>query len=194
VEKNLRERLRRLRRANPGKAVEVWAQDEARLGLKPIARRVWSPKGCRPRCGGRARYDWLYVYGFTRPRTGQTFAALLRRVNAGRMGEALARFAAWADPAGEKVLVVLLDNAGWHVARRLAVPPNVVLHFLPSCTPELQPAEPLWPLLREAVANRSIGRIDRLRALVRARLKYLAENPAVVQAVVGFRWATRLEQ
>jgi len=74
------------------------------------------------------------------------------------------------------------------------VPANVVLHWLPSCTPELQPAEPLWPLIREVVANRSIGRIDRLRRIVRTRLAYLAEHPDLVQPVVGFRWAPRLEQ
>jgi len=190
----LRRRLRRLRREYPGKAVEVWAQDEGRFGLKPIARRVWSPKGRRPRSCGRTRYDWLYVYGFARPATGQTVTALLPRVNAERMGEALAAFATQADPEGRKVLVVLLDNAGWHVAKRLAVPANVVLHFLPPCTPQLQPAEPLWPLVREAVANRSIGRIDRLRAILRARLAYLARNPEVVQPAVGFHWAARLEQ
>jgi len=186
--------VRRLRRANPGKRVEVWAEDEARLGLKPIARRVWSLKGRRPRSGGRTRYDWLYVYGFARPATGQTFCVILPRVNAERMSDALAAFAAFADPGGEKVLVVLVDNAGWHVAKRLVVPPNVVLHFLPPCTPELQPAEPLWPLVREAVANRSVGRIDRLRVIVRARLEYLARNPGIVQPVVGFRWAARLER
>ncbi|VTR98518.1 Uncharacterized protein OS=Arthrospira platensis C1 GN=SPLC1_S551150 PE=4 SV=1: DDE_3 [Gemmata massiliana] len=60
--------------------------------------------------------------------------------------------------------MVLVDNVGWHTARALVVPPNMVLHFVPPCTPELQPAEPLWPLVREAVANRSLGRIDRLRA------------------------------
>lgn len=190
----MRARLRRLRRAQPDKAVEVWAQDEARFGLKPIARRVWSLEGCRPRCGGRTRYEWLYVYGFTRPKAGQTFTVILPRVNAERMALALAAFATEADPDGRKVLVLLVDNAGWHIAKRLVVPPNVVLHFLPPCTPELQPAEPLWPLLREAVANRAIGRIDRLRALLRARLAYLARNPDVVQPVVGFRWAVRLEQ
>ena len=194
MEKNLRERLRRLRRANPEKAVELWAQDEARLGLKPIARRVWSPRGTRPRSCGRTRYEWLYLYGFVRPRTGQTFGVLLPRVNAGRMSEAVAAFAAHADPKGEKVLVVLVDNAGWHRARALVVPGNVVLHFLPPCTPELQPAEPLWPLVREAVANRSIGRIDRLRQIVRTRLSYLAGHPAAVQPVVGFRWAIPLER
>jgi transposase len=174
--------------------VEVWAQDEARFGLKPTTRRVWSPRGRRPRSCGRARYEWLYVYGFARPGTGQSFTALLPRVNAERMGEALAAFARHADPRGRKVLVLLVDNAGWHVAKRLVVPANVGLHFLPPCTPELQPAEPLWPLVREAVANRAIGRIDRLRALLRRRLAYLAANPQAVQPAVGFHWAVRLEQ
>lgn len=194
MEKNLRRRVRRLRAANPDKAVEVWAEDECRLGPKPTTRRVWAPRGCRPRCGGRTRFDWLYVYGFTRPSTGHTFARLVRRVNADRMADVLAAFAAHADPRGEKVLLVLVDNAGWHVAKRLAVPANVRLHFLPASTPELQPAEPLWPLVREAVANRSVGRIDRLRAILRTRLAYLAEHPEVVRPVVGYRWAIRAEQ
>ena len=77
MEKNLRRRVRRLKAANPGAAVEVWAEDEARLGLKPITRRVWWPKGHRPRSGGRTRYEWLYVYGFARPATGETFTVLL---------------------------------------------------------------------------------------------------------------------
>ncbi len=194
MEKNLRQRLARLRRANIGKRVEVWAEDEARLGLKPVARRAWSLRGRRPRSGGRTRFDWLYVYGFARPGTGQTFCVLLPRVNADRMADALAAFAAHADPGGRKVLVVLVDNAGWHVARRLVVPGNVVLHFLPPCTPELQPVEPFWPLVREAVANRSIGRIDRLRAILRSRLAYLARNPGTVQPVIGFHWTRCLER
>jgi transposase len=194
VEKNLRQRLARLRQTHPGRRVEVWAEDEARLGLKPVTRRVWSLKGRRPRSGGRTRFDWLYVYGFTRPRTGQTFCVLLPRVNADRMADALAAFAAHVDPDGTKLLVVVVDNAGWHVARRLVVPPNVVLHFLPPCTPELQPVEPFWPLVREAVANRSIGRIDRLRALLRSRLEYLARNPGTVQPIIGFHWTRCLER
>lgn len=190
----MRQRLTRLRRANPGKRVEVWAEDEARLGPKPVARRVWSLKGRRPRSGGRTRFAWLYVYGFARPGTGQTFCAPLPRVNADRMADALAAFAAHADPDGRKVLVVLVDSAGWHVAKRLAVPPNVVLHFLPPCTPELQPVAPFRPLVREAVADRSIGRLDRSRAILRSRLAYLARNPGTVQPIIRFRWTRCLER
>lgn len=182
-----------MRAANPGKAVEVWAQDEARLGLKPITRRVWWRKGCRPGSCGRAKYEWLYVYGFARPRTGETFTVILPRVKVERMAEALEAFAAHADPGGGKILVVVLDNAGWHRAKRLAVPGNVRLHFLPPCTPELQPVEPFWALVREAVANDTFDRLADLKRRVVRRCKRLAVDLATVKGVVGFHWAVRLE-
>ena len=92
--------MRRLKASNPGKAVEVWAEDEARLGLKPITRRVWWLKGCRPAASGRTTYEWLYVYGFARPATGRSLCLFLPGANAELMGEALAEFARWADPGG----------------------------------------------------------------------------------------------
>jgi hypothetical protein len=172
----------------------VWAEDESRLGLKPITRRAWSLRGQRPSACGRTKYEWLYVYAFARPATGASFTAILPRVNTDHMATALSAFAAHADPTGEKVLVVLVDRAGWHVARRLAVPANVRLHFLPPCTPELQPVEPYWALVREAVANRGFDRLGGLKRVVRRRCEYLARNPAAVKGAVGFHWATRLER
>jgi hypothetical protein len=184
--------VRRLRRANPGKAVEVWAEDEARLGLKPITRRVWWLKGHRPRSCGRTRYEWLYVYGFARPATGATFTVIRPRVNTDHMGSALAAFAAHADPGDRKVLVLVVDRAGWHRAKRLGVPGNVRLHFLPPCTPELQPVEPFWGLVREAVANDTFDRLADLRRVVRRRCTRLAGDHATVKGVIGFRWTRNL--
>ena len=103
-------------------------------------------------------------------------------------------FAAHADPAGRKLLAVPVDTAGWHAAERVVMPPNVRLHFLPPCTPEPRPAEPLWPPVREAAANRAIGRLDRLRAILRTRPGYPARSPEAVQPVIGFRWVTGLER
>jgi len=185
--------VRRLRAANPGKAVEVWAEDEARLGLKPITRRVWWLKGQRPRSCGRTRYEWLYVYGFARPATGQTFTVIQPRVRVEPMADALSAFAAHADPDGTKVLVLIVDRAGWHTAKRLPVPANVRLHFLPPCTPELQPVEPFWALVREAVANDTFDRLGQLRRVVRRRCRRLAADTATVKGAIGFRWAVNLE-
>ena len=186
--------MRRVRAAHPGKVVEVWSEDEARLGLKPIARRVWWLKGRRPRSRGRTKYEWLYVYGFARPATGDTFTVILPRVTVEWMEQALSAFAAHADPKNEKVLVLVVDNAGWHTAKRLAVPSNVVLHFLPPCTPELQPVEPFWALVREAVANDTFDRLADLRRRVTRRCRRLADDRATVLGAIGFHWAIRLER
>jgi DDE superfamily endonuclease len=173
--------------------VELWGEDECRLGLKPAARRVWCLRGVRPTCSGRHRFEWLYVYAFARPSTGQTISVILPRVNAELMGQALAEFARAADPEGRELLVLLVDNAGWHVAKRLAVPANVALYRLPPCTPELQPVERLWPLLREAVANRELERLAQLRAAVRRRCASLVGRSETVKGAIDFHWAMRLE-
>ena len=151
-------------------------------------------RGGRPASSGRTKYEWLYVYGFARPATGETFTAIQPRVNVDRMADVLAAFAAHADPGGTKVLVLVVDNAGWHTAKRLAVPANVRLHFLPPCTPELQPVEPFWALVREAVANETYDGLGELRRVIRRRCRRLAEDRAMVLGAIGFRWAVRLER
>ena len=183
-------RLAELRRQHPGKLVELWAEDEARLGLKPITRRVWAVRGHRPQSYGRTKYQWTYVYGFVHPASGRNLELLLPAANADWMGLALEEFARWADPQGSKLLVLLVDNAGWHVAKRLVVPANVVLHRLPPYTPQLQPAEPLWPLVREVVANVGFDDLAAAKEPVFVRrCRWLIDRPEVVRGVVGFQRA-----
>lgn len=106
------------------------------MGLKPIARRVRAWRGRRPTPHGQTKDPWLSVYGFVPPASGRDLERLLPRANTDWMGLALEEFARWADPEGKKLLILLVDNAGWHGARRLAVPARVVLRRLPACTPE----------------------------------------------------------
>jgi hypothetical protein len=178
-----------LRHDHPGKEVELWCEDEARLGLKPVARRAWAPRGTRPTSNGRHRFESLFVYGFARPGTGRDRFSVRPRANAACMGEALADFAGWADPDGRKVRVVVLDGSGGHTAEKLAVPPNVVLHRQPSCTPELQPAEHLWPLVREGLANRVFDTPPKPTEVLTAGCQWLTDHPEVVGGAVGFHWA-----
>jgi len=134
----------------------------------------------------------MYVYGFVQPKAGRFFHIFWPRVKTELMSQALSEFAAWADPRGEKLVVLIVDNAGWHRAKKLAIPPNVLLHRLPPATPELQPVEPLWSLIRETVANRGFRYIGHLRMAVRRRCRWLAQNPETVRGRVGFAWAQRL--
>jgi hypothetical protein len=167
----------------------LWCEDEARLGLKPVARRVWALAGTRPTSNGRHQFASLFVYGFTHPKSGRSRFVILPKANTEHMGRALAGFASWADPEGRKVLVLLVDRAGWHIAKKLTVPSNVVLHHLPSCTPELQPAEHLWPLVREGLANRVFEDLPGMTETLVTRCQWLTEHAEVVAGAVGFHWA-----
>lgn len=179
-----------LRRQHPDREVELWCEDEARLGLKPVVRRVWALKGTRPTSNGRHKFESVFVYGFAHPASGRSRFLILPKANAECMGQALTDFAGWADPGGRKVLVVILDGSGGHTAKGLKVPPGVVLHRQPSCTPELQPAEHLWPLVREGLANRVFDGLPTLSETLVRRCGWLADHPEVVGGAVGFHWAT----
>lgn len=89
--------------------------------------------------------------------------------------------------------MLVVDNAGWHTAERLVVPANVRLHLLPPCTPELQPVEPFWSLVREAVANDTFDRLADLRRRVVRRCRRLADDRETVLGAVGFHRAVNGE-
>jgi transposase len=48
-------------------------------------------------------------------------------------------------------VTIVLDGAGWHIAKALEVPVNITLVLLPPYAPELNPIENVWAYLR---ANR----------------------------------------
>ena len=70
---------------------------------------------------------------------------MLPEVSANAMNEFLAQFAATL-PANEHAVMVL-DRAGWHTARKLVVPSNVTLVWLPPYSPQLNPVERVWLFL-----------------------------------------------
>jgi hypothetical protein len=176
------------RAENPARPVEVWAFDEHRLGLKPILRRQWAPKGQRPIAVGQHRYAWLYLYGFVHPSTGAVVWFVCSTVDTDLLSAVLAAFGQAVGAGKDKLVVLVLDQAGWHVSGRLVVPDGIVLEFLPSYTPELQPAERLWPLTNEAVANQHFTTLKALDTALSARCRTLAAMPEIIQAETRFGW------
>src|ERR671916_368747 len=86
----------------------------------------------------------------------------------------------------ERHIVLVLDNAGWHGPKGLAVPDGITLVFLPPYSPELQPAERLWPLVDEPVANKHFATLDDLGAVVAERCRRL--DPAAIKPHTAFHW------
>jgi hypothetical protein len=180
--------VRERREENPEREVEVWAFDEHRLGLRPVLRRQWALRGQRPVAVGRHRHEWLSLYGFVHPATGKVVWFVRSTVDAELLSAVLAAFAAAVGAGEGKLVVLVLDNAGWHVSGDLVVPPGIELAFLPPYTPELQPAEHLWPLADEAVATKHFATLEDLDAALGERCRTLAAMPEAIKAATGFGW------
>ncbi len=180
------ERVAEVRAAHPLAEVEVWAQDEHRVGLKPILRRVWTPVGTRPVVPVQPRYEWVWVYGFAQPASGATEWFLLPRVNTDAMSRVLAHFAQAVGAGPDRQVLLVLDQAGWHTSDELRVPDGVHLAFLPPYCPELQPAERLWPLTDEGLANKLFQAITDLEEALAQRVVRLKND--VVRALTLYHW------
>ena len=99
--------------------------------------------------------------------------------------------AAFAEEAGagrDRIIVLVLDNAGWHSKSNLKVPDGIRLLFLPPYTPELQPAEHLWEIVDEPIVNKYIPDLETLEAIVSQRCVALANEPQTLKGRTGFRW------
>src|SRR5215210_1052041 len=186
VQKGLRAAVACARAAHPDRTVEVWAEDEHRLGLKPVRRRVRAPVGHRPTALGHHRYEWLHVTAFVQPTSGEAVWYLSTGLSKPLFEALLAAFARQTGTGRGRHIVLVLDNAGWHGPKGLAVPDGITLVFLPPYSPGLQPAERLWPLVDEPVANKHFATLDDLDAVAAERCRRL--DPAAIKPHTAFHW------
>jgi hypothetical protein len=142
-----------------GKPVEIWFQDEARIGQKNGLVRQWARRGSRPRQPADQRYESAYLFGAICPARATGAALAMPYADSEAMQLHLDEIARVVRRGAHAVL--LLDRAGWHTSRRLAVPKNITLLFLPSRAPELNPVENIWQYLRQNwLSNRTFETYD----------------------------------
>ena len=102
---------------------------------------------------------------------------------------ALENFAKGIGAGTRKRILLVLDRAGWHTAKKkLKVPEGIHLEFLPSHSPELQPSERLWPLSNEGVANRYFEEIEDLEEALVERCVALGDQPEVIRSYTRYHW------
>src|SRR5690242_655825 len=118
-----------------GKPIEIWFQDEARVGQQGTLTRVRARRGTRPRAPRDRRYAWAYLFGAVCPERAVGAALVLPYADTGATGLHLAEIGRHVAPGAHAVVV--LDGAGWHGGGDLVVPENLTLLPLPSYSPEL---------------------------------------------------------
>ena len=102
---------------------------------------------------------------------------------------ALESFAREVGAGKSKRILLVVDGAGWHKAKKkLKVPEGIHLEFLPSHSPELQPSEMLWTLSDEAVANRHFEEIEDLEEALVERYVALCDQPELISSYTCYHW------
>ena len=138
------------------------------------------------------RFESVHLFAACRPGTDQAFALALPEATTASMSLFLARFAQELAPGVHAVL--LLDRAGWQVARGLSVPANVTPLPLPPYSPELDPVERVWLYLRERYLSHRLldGYAAVLEAACRAWNALLGE-PGRLTSLTAYPYLLRSE-
>ncbi len=110
--------------------MELWWQDEARIGQQGTLTRIWAERGSRPAAPRDQRYAWCYLFGAICPARGIGAALVLPCANASAMNLDLLEISTAISSGTHAVLIV--DGAGWHQpGSLLRVPDNITLLHLP---------------------------------------------------------------
>lgn len=169
-----------------GSRVKVWVMDEARFGLHTELRRVWTLRGKRPVVSRQIKYQWDYLYGALSLIGGEAHFAHLPGVNL-EWDENYLRNLALTDK--DAVHVIIRDQAGFHLREGdLRLPSNARIVDLPPYSPELNPCEQLWDILKDDLANRVFPTISHLRKGMRSTLRRYWENTSDVLSLIGRDW------
>lgn len=137
---------------------------------------------------GEHRHAWMYVFGFVHPPGGRSEWWLTGGVNTPAMSAVPAEFAQVVGAGTHKRVFLVLDRTGWHVSKDLIIPEGIHLVHLPASAPELQPAERLWPPLREAAANESFADLAAPDATPEARCIQPSARPDYIAACTRYHW------
>ena len=171
-----------------GTRVKVWIMDEARFGLHTEVRRVWITKGVRPEVKRQTRYTWDYLYGALEVVEGRAVFAHIPTVNL-ECNNLFLREIAKVDPEAHHV--VIADQAGFHLRPGDdRIPERVHLIALPPYSPELNPCEQLWDVIKdsEGVANGLFSTVGKLRKAMEPALRRFWEDATAVLSLVGRPW------
>ncbi|WP_227672935.1 IS630 family transposase [Psychrobacter lutiphocae] len=167
------------------KQVDIWFQDETRIGQQGSVTRVWHYCGKRPRVIRQQQFESAYIFGAFNPKTGDSVGLVLPYVNKQTMQLHMQEIS-HAVPEGRHAVVVM-DGALWHQPSLNLH--NVTMLKLPPYSPELNPSEQVWSYLKQHwLSNRCF---DGYEAIVDAACKAwnrLCSKPELIQSITSRDW------
>jgi transposase len=89
----------------------------------------------------------------------------------------------------KELIIMVCDGAGSHTATDLSLPANVRILTLPPYSPELNPTEQLWDLIRERrFANKAYDTLDEVEHHLADELHTLEQDRSTIQSLTHHPW------
>jgi hypothetical protein len=170
-------------------AIEVWFQDEARVGQKGTLTRRWALRGSRPRAIRDHRFKSAYLFGAVCP--DRDLGVVLSRASSEAMDIMLAELSQSVAPGAHAA--VLIDGAGYHIAGDLTIPDNITLVRLPPYSPELNAIEKLWQFMRDSfLSHRLCDALDHIIDVCCDAWNRILAEPGRIRSTCGYQWASQV--
>jgi hypothetical protein len=161
-------------------------EDEGRFGRCGHVRRSWAPPHVRPVCKTQVAREYTYAFAAVDPLDGGFASLILPRANLETTGMFLKHL---GGSFPEETVLLFMDRAGWHSSRRLEIPDNVRLDFLPPYSPQLNPVEHVWKRIRQnGFSNRLHADMDAVQNTLCDALREMHASPQTVKSFAGFDW------
>ena len=142
---------------------KIFSYDETGFGLITSPGKRITLRGVRPVGMPQRTFENYYICGAADVSDGENFFPEFPNMNTDC-------FQCFTDKFSEffqnNINIMLTDNAGIHKAKRLIIPENIRLIFLPSYSPELNPIERFWQYIKEHTKGKIFSGLPEMKDCV----------------------------
>lgn len=182
------EEVEKIRKELNTNKIEIWWQDESRVGQQGSLSRVWATKGTRPRVVRQGQFISTYIFGACCPEKDKGCALILPECSAGMMQIHLDEISKNVEE--DYIAIVLMDRASWHTTEALRVPTNLHLFPLPPYSPELNPMEQVWLKLKQTyLSNRVFKDYEEIVERCCSAWNSFCNKEGSIQSLCSRSWA-----
>ena len=165
-------------------------QDEARFGRMSDPRSCWAPAPYRPVVKLALVREFRYEYAAVSPWDGCLDFMATEKMNTESMSHFLLHV---SKEHKDEFVVMVLDGASSHRSKELKIPENVSLIRLPPYSPELNPAEQIWNVLRRNFfANRVFDSLNAATEQAGLGLAEMAANKSAIRQLTNWPWISAI--
>jgi len=170
------------------KRFNLYCMDESRFGLLTLSHKALTIKGVKPVSAYQHKFETTYLFGAFSPVNGAHLLLEMPYCNSNAFQAFLDEFSCLDK---EEFKIMIVDNGAFHKAGSLQIPPNIALVFLPPYSPELNPAEKVWWMIKRELKNKCYKTMDHLqKAMDEAIQKTISKD--AIKKLCGYAYYTAI--